>query len=223
MNNLDELIREHIYNLSSGDINLTKAFLVIFFLLLFLGAYLFYLGLSEKDLIIIFMGITILVNFPFLMMSQWKKINFNVNEVDIKQEYNISLEEKDKTLELLYNGNKETSKYIKKEYIKDKFKVVFTKDNEEHYYVYFDDKAEDKKSIKIEEIQQFFKNNVNYSYYESLEQFRLKDLSQKDNKSSKEANIEDLEKKLNESKNNTKQLEKELDELKKRKELIKNE
>lgn len=216
MNNLDGLIREHIYNLSSGDINLTKAFLVIFFLLLFLGAYLFYLGLSEKDLIIIFMGITILVNFPILMVSQWKKINFNVNDVDIKQEYNISLEEKDKTLELLYNENKESSKYIKKEYIKDKFKVVFTKDNEERYYVYLDDKIEDKKSITIEEIQQFFKNNVNYSYYESLEKFRLKDLTQKDNKSSKEANVEQLEKKLNELKNNTEQLEKELDEFKKK-------
>ena len=216
MNNLDSLIREHIYNLSTADINITKIYLVLFFLLLFLGAYLFYLGLSEKDLIIIFMGITILVNFPILMMSQWKKINFNVNDVDIKQEYNISLEEKDKTLELLYNENKETSKYIKKEYIKDKFKVVFTKDNEEHYYVYFDDKTEDKKSIKIEEIQQFFKNNVNYSYYESLEKFRLKDLTQKDNKSSKEANVEQLEKKLNELKNNTEQLEKELDEFKKK-------
>ena len=216
MNNLDSLIREHIYNLSTADINITKIYLVLFFLLLFLGAYLFYLGLSEKDLIIIFMGITILVNFPILMMSQWKKINFNVNDVDIKQEYKISLEEKDKTLELLYNENKETSKYIKKEYIKDKFKVVFTKDNEEHYYVYFDDKTEDKKSIKIEEIQQFFKNNVNYSYYESLEKFRLKDLTQKDNKSSKEANVEQLEKKLNELKNNTEQLEKELDEFKKK-------
>lgn len=216
MNSLDSLIREHIYNLSSGDINITKIYLVLFFLLWFVGAYLFYLGFREKDLIIIFMGITILVNFPILMMSQWKKINFNVNDVDIKQEYNISLEEKDKTLELLYNGNKESSKYIKKEYIKDNFKVVFTKDNEEHYYVYFDDRPEDKKSIKIEEIQQFFKNNVNYSYYESLEKFRLKDLTEKDNKSSKEANVEQLEKKLNELKNNTEQLEKELNEFKKK-------
>ena len=216
MNSLDSLIREHIYNLSSGDINITKIYLVLFFLLWFVGAYLFYLGFREKDWIIIFMGITILINFPISMVYQWKKINFNVNDVDIKQEYNITLEEKDKTIELLYNKNKESSKYIKKEYIKDKFKIVFSKDKEEHYFVYFDDKVKNKKSISIEEIQQFFKNNVDYSYYESLEKFRLKDLSQKDNKSSKEANIEDLEKKLNESKNNTEQLEKELNELKKK-------
>ena len=216
MNSLDSLIREHIYNLSTADINITKTYLVLFFLLWFVGAYLFYLGFREKDWIIIFMGITILVNFPILMMYQWKKINFNVNDVDIKQEYNITLEEKDKTIELLYNENKESSKYIKKEYIKDKFKIVFSKDKEEHYFVYFDDKVKNKKSISIEEIQQFFKNNVDYSYYESLEKFRLKDLSQKDNKSSKKANIEDLEKKSNESKNNTEQLQKQLDELKKK-------
>jgi hypothetical protein len=216
MNSLDSLIREHIYNLSSGDINITKIYLVLFFLLWFVGAYLFYLGFREKDWIIIFMGITILINFPISMVYQWEKINFNVNDVDIKQEYNITLEEKDKTIELLYNENKESSKYIKKEYIKDKFKIVFSKDKEEHYFVYFDDKVKDKKSISIEEIQQFFKNNVDYSYYESLEKFRLKDLTQKDNKSSKEVDIEELEKKLNESKNNTEQLEKELNELKKK-------
>ena len=216
MNSLDSLIREHIYNLSSGDINITKIYLVLFFLLWFVGAYLFYLGFREKDWIIIFMGITILINFPISMMYQWKKINFNVNDVNMKQEYNITLEEKDKTIELLYNENKESSKYIKKEYIKDKFKVVFSKDKEEHYFVYFDDKVKNKKSISIEEIQQFFKNNVDYSYYESLEKFRLKDLTQKDNKSSKEVDIEELEKKLNESKNNTEQLEKELNELKKK-------
>lgn len=215
MNSLDSLIREHIYNLSSEDINITKIYLVLFFLLWFVGAYLFYLGFREEDWIIIFMGISILVNFPISMVYQWKKINFNINDVNMKQEYNITLEEKDKTIELLYNENKESSKYIKKEYIKDKFRVVFTKDNEEHYYVYFDDKIKDKKTITIEEIQQFFKNNIDYSYYESLEKFRLKDLTQKDNKSSKGTDIEELEKKLNESKNNTEQLQKELDELKK--------
>ena len=176
MNNFDELIRTHIYNLSTAYITDTKIVCEI---------------------------------------NIWNKISFNVNTVDIKQEYNITLEEKDKTIELLYNENKESSKYIKKEYIKDKFKIVFSKDKEEHYYVYFDDKIKDKKSITIEEIQQFFKDNVDYAYYESLEKFRLEDLTQKDNKSSKEANIEDLEKKLNESKNNTEQLQKELDELKK--------
>ena len=236
MNSLDSLIREHIYNLSSGDINITKIYLVLFFLLWFVGAYLFYLGFREKDWIIIFMGITILINFPISMVYQWKKINFNVNDVDIKQEYNITLEEKDKTIELLYNENKESSKYIKQNYIKDKFKIVFSKDKEEHYYVYFDEKVKDKKAITIEEIQQFFRTNVDYSYYESLEKFKLKDITEKEdkkhyteNKSYEEDNIEQLEKKLNElkekkkvsnkkeiKKNNVEQLQKQLDELKKK-------
>lgn len=217
MNNLDELIREHIYNISSGDINDTKIVFILIGLLCFLGVVFLVLGFRIRDFRLVIIAIPMLILFPIYEINIWNKINFNVNAVDIKQEYNITLEEKDKTIELLYNENKESSKYIKNEYIKDKFKIVFSKDKEEHYYVYFDDKIKDKKSISIEEIQQFFKNNVDYSYYESLENFRLKDLAQKDNKSSKEANVEQLEKKLNELKNNTEQLQKELDELKKEK------
>ena len=217
MNNLDELIREHIYNISSGDINDTKIVFILIGLLCFLGVVFLVLGFRIRDFRLVIIAIPMLILFPIYEINIWNKINFNVNAVDIKQEYNITLEEKDKTIELLYNENKESSKYIKNEYIKDKFKIVFSKDKEEHYYVYFDDKIKDKKSISIEEIQQFFKNNVDYSYYESLENFRLKDLVQKDNKSSKEANVEQLEKKLNELKNNTEQLQKELDELKKEK------
>ena len=216
MNNLDNLIRENINNLSSGEINNTKILLVLIGILCFLAVVLLVLGFRFRDFSLVLIGIMMLILFPFCEIDIWHKINFNVKDVDVKQEYNITLEEKDKTIELLYNENKESSKYIKQNYIKDKFKIVFSKDKEEHYYVYFDDKIKDKKSITIEEIQQFFKNNVDYAYYESLEKFRLEDLTQKDNKSSKEANIEDLEKKLNESKNNTEQLQKQLDELKKK-------
>ena len=212
MNNFDELIRTHIYNLSTAYITDTKIVFVLIGLLCFLGVVFLVLGFRIRDFRLVIIAIPMLILFPICEINIWNKISFNVNTVDIKQEYNITLEEKDKTIELLYNENKESSKYIKEEYIKDKFKIVFSKDKEEHYYVYFDDKIKD---ITIEEIKQFFKDNVDYAYYESLEKFRLEDLTQKDNKSSKEANIEDLEKKLNESKNNTEQLQKELDELKK--------
>lgn len=237
MNSLDSLIREHMYNLSTTDINITKIYLVLFFLLWFVGAYLFYLGFRKKDWIIIFMGITILINFPISMMYQWKKINFNVNNVNMKQEYNITLEEKDKTIELLYNENKESSKYIKKEYIKDKFKVVFTKDNEENYYIYFDEKADEKKTTSFKEIQQFVKSQVDYEYYEALDNFKIKDLSKNKNKHKEETDnnetdkttVDELQKKLDELKKkentkkevsdketNTEQLQKQLDELKKK-------
>ena len=183
MNNFDELIRTHIYNLSTAYITDTKIVFVLIGLLCFLGVVFLVLGFRIRDFRLVIIAIPMLILFPICEINIWNKISFNVNTVDIKQEYNITLEEKDKTIELLYNENKESSKYIKKEYIKDKFKIVFSKDKEEHYYVYFDDKIKDKKSITIEEIQQFFKDNVDYAYYESLEKFRLEDLTQKDNKS----------------------------------------
>ena len=200
MNSLDSLIREHMYNLSTVDITDTKIVFVLIGLLCFLGVVFLVLGFRIRDFRLVIIAIPMLILFPICEINIWNKISFNVNAVDIKQEYNITLEEKDKTIELLYNENKESSKYIKNEYIKDKFKIVFSKDKEEHYYVYFDDKIKDKKSITIEEIQQFFKDNVDYSYYESLEKFRLKDLTQKDNKSSKEVDIEQLQKELDELK-----------------------
>ena len=228
MNSLDSLIREHINYISSQKISNDKIFLIIGVVLFFVSIFLFFLGNYLKDEAMLIIATIVFVFSPFIVLGLWYTINFNIKDVNMKQEYNITLEEKDKTIELLYNENKESSKYIKRKYIKDKFKIVFSKDKENHYYIYFDDKIKDKKSIAIEEIQQFFKDNVDYSYYESLEKFRLEDLTQKDNKSSKEANIEQLEKKLNElkekkkvskkeiKKSNVEQLQKELDELQKK-------
>ena len=236
MNNLDNLIRENINNLSSGEINNTKILLVLIGILCFLAVVLLVLGFRFRDFSLVLIGIMMLILFPFCEIDIWHKINFNVKDVDVKQEYNITLEEKDKTIELLYNENKESSKYIKQNYIKDKFKIVFSKDKEEHYYVYFDEKVKDKKAITIEEIQQFFRTNVDYSYYDSLEKFKLKDITEKEdkkhyteNKSYEEDNIEQLEKKLNElkekkkvsnkkeiKKNNVEQLQKELNEIQKK-------
>ena len=148
MNNLDELIREHIYNISSGDINDTKIVFILIGLLCFLGVVFLVLGFRIRDFRLVIIAIPMLILFPIYEINIWNKINFNVNAVDIKQEYNITLEEKDKTIELLYNENKESSKYIKNEYIKDKFKIVFSKDKEEHYYVYFDDKIKNLYRLK---------------------------------------------------------------------------
>ena len=236
MNNLDNLIRENINNLSSATINNAKILLIFIGVLFLLALVLLVFGFRCGDLGSVLIGIMMVFLFPFLGMDTWNKMNFNVKDVDIKREYNVALEENDKTIELLYSENKESSKYIKQNYIKDRFKIVFLKDKEEHYYVYFDEKVKDKKAITIEEIQQFFRTNVDYSYYESLEKFKLKDITEKEdkkhyteNKSYEEDNIEQLEKKLNElkekkkvsnkkeiKKNNVEQLQKQLDELKKK-------
>lgn len=236
MNSLDNLIRENINNLSSATINNDKILLIFIGVLCLLALVLLIFGFRCGDFSSVLIGIMMLFLFPFLGMDTWNEMNFNVKDVDIKREYNVALEENDKTIELLYSENKESSKYIKQNYIKDKFKIVFSKDKEEHYYVYFDEKVKDKKAITIEEIQQFFRTNVDYSYYESLEKFKLKDITEKEdkkhyteNKSYEEDNIEQLEKKLNElkekkkvsnkkeiKKNNVEQLQKQLDELKKK-------
>ena len=207
MNNLETLVREYAdANIENTSSQILMAVACIFLVMGVITPV--FLGGENKT-----RGILGCI-FVFFLLSAGYCLAFllkSEKSIDLKKEYNISLEEKQSKLELSYN-----SKYNSHSYVKNKFKVVFTNDKEEHYFVYFDDKAKDKKSILIEEIQQFFKDNVDYSYYESLEKFRLEDLTQKDNKSSKEANIEDLEKKLNESKNNTEQLQKQLDELKKK-------
>ena len=122
-------------------------------------------------------------------------------------------------------------------YIIDKFKVVFTKDNEENYYAYFDEKADEKKTTSFKENQQFIKGQVDYEYYESLDNFKIKDLSKNKNKHKEETvnnetdktTVDELQKKLDELKkkentkkevsdkeNSTEQLQKELNELKKK-------
>ena len=156
----------------------------------------------------------------------------SAKSIDLKKEYNITLEEKQNKIELNYNKKSDSNAIIK-----DKFKVVFTKDNEENYYVYFDEKADEKKTTSFKEIQQFVKGQVDYEYYESLENFRLKDLSKNKRKQKEETikdetdktTVDELQKKLDELKKkentkkevsdketNTEQLQKQLDELKKK-------
>ena len=124
--------------------------------------------------------------------------------IDLKREYNISLEEKQNKIELAYN--KKADSYAN---IKDKFKVVFTKDNEENYYVYFDEKADEKKATSFKEIKQFVKSNVDYEYYEALENFKLKDLAKNKNKQKEETIKNETDK------TTIDELQKQLDELKK--------
>ena len=191
MNSLETLVREYAdANIENTSSQILMAVACIF---LIMGVITFvFLGGENK-----IRGILGCI-FIFFLLSSGYCLAFLLKSekpIDLKKEYNISLEEKQSKLELSYN-----SKYNSHSYVKNKFKIVFSKDKENHYYIYFDDKAKDKKAITIEEIQQFFKDNVDYSYYESLEKFRLKDLTQKDNKSSKEVDIEQLQKELDELK-----------------------
>ena len=176
-------------------------------------------------------GCIFLIFMGFLVFGSYYHF-FYSKSIDLKKEYNVVLEEKQNKLELSYNKKEDAFANAR-----NKFKVVFTKDNEEDYYVYLDEKADEKKSTSFKEIQQFVKGQVDYEYYESLENFRLKDLSKNKNKQKEEAiknetdkaTIDELQKKLDELKKkentkkevsdketNTEQLQKQLDELKKK-------
>lgn len=177
------------------------------------------------------LGCIFLIFMGFLIFGSYYHF-FYSKSIDLKKEYNVALEEKQNKLELTYNKKEDAFANAR-----NKFKVVFTKDNEENYYVYFDEKADEKKTTSFKEIQQFVKGQVDYEYYEALDNFKIKDLSKSKNKHKEETTnnetdkttIDELQKKLDELKkkentkkeasdkeNNTEQLQKQLDELKKK-------
>lgn len=223
MNNLEILVREYAY------INTTVLGIFLSALVGF-GAALVATTFSDDKDCSLFAGLfaffVVSMGFYFVFFGKTEKA------IDLKKEYNVTLEEKQSKLELSYNRKNSFSGDVK-----NKFKVVFTKDNEENYYVYLDEKADEKKTTTFKEIQQFVKGQVDYEYYEALDNFKIKDLSKNKNKHKEEtvnnetdkATIDELQKKLDELKKkentkkevseketNTEQLQKELNELKKK-------
>ena len=177
------------------------------------------------------LGCIFLIFMGFLIFGSYYHF-FYSKSIDLKKEYNVALEEKQNKLELTYNKKEDAFANAR-----NKFKVVFTKDNEENYYVYLDEKADEKKTTSFKEIQQFVKGQVDYEYYEAIDNFKIKDLSKNKNKHKEETDnnktdkttVDELQKKLDElkKKENTKkevsdeqktteQLQKELNELKKK-------
>ena len=222
MNNLEILVREYAY------INTTVLGIFLSALVGF-GAALVATTFSDDKDCSLFAGLfaffVVSMGFYFVFFGKTEKA------IDLKKEYNVTLEEKQSKLELSYNRKNSFSGDVK-----NKFKVVFTKDNEENYYVYFDEKADEKKTTSFKEIQQFVKSQVDYEYYEALDNFKIKDLSKNKRKQKEETikdetdktTVDELQKKLDElkKKENTKkevsdeqktieQLQKELNELKK--------
>ena len=177
------------------------------------------------------LGCIFLIFMGFLIFGSYYHF-FYSKSIDLKKEYNVALEEKQNKLELTYNKKEDAFANAR-----NKFKVVFTKDNEENYYVYLDEKADEKKTTSFKEIQQFVKGQVDYEYYEAIDNFKIKDLSKNKNKHKEETvnnetdktTVDELQKKLDELKkkentkkevsdkeNSTEQLQKELNELKKK-------
>ena len=224
MNSLETLVREYaIFNdtfpaiVMSGLIGLGVMIVL---------ALLFNVDDNWSGSFALFVFVLISVGCYFIFFGKSEK------SIDLKKEYNITLEEKQNKIELAYNRKDNSYAAIKNE-----FKVVFTKDNEENYYVYFDEKADEKKTTSFKEIQQFVKGQVDYEYYEALDNFKIKDLSKNkrkqkeeiDNNETDKTTVDELQKKLDELKKkentkkevsdketNTEQLQKELNELKKK-------
>lgn len=224
MNSLETLVREYAY------VNNTPLELLLSATVGFVAAIVFIAVFKNQDCCLAFVGVSayiiVSVGCYFIFFSKTEK------SIDLKKEYNVILEEKQSKLELSYNRKDSSSADVK-----NKFKVVFTKDNEENYYIYFDEKVDEKKTTSFKEIQQFVKGQVDYEYYEALDNFKIKDLSKNKNKHKEEtdnnetdkATVDELQKKLDELKKkentkkevseketNTEQLQKELNELKKK-------
>ena len=222
MNSLETLVREYAY------VNNTPLELLLSATVGFVAAIVFITVFKNKDCCLAFVGVSayiiVSVGCYFMFFGKSEK------SIDLKKEYNVILEEKQSKLELSYNRKDSSSADVK-----NKFKVVFTKDNEENYYAYFDEKVDEKKSTSFKEIQQFAKGQVDYEYYEALDNFKIKDLSKNKHKEDTVNNetdkttIDELQKKLDELKKkentkkevsdketNTEQLQKELNELKKK-------
>lgn len=225
MNNLETLVREYANVYIESPITAVLTCVVFTALIMSIIIPVFDSG---KEAVFGFMLIFILISgglyFTFFGKS--------AKSIDLKKEYNITLEEKQNKIELNYNKKSDSNAIIK-----DKFKVVFTKDNEENYYVYLDEKADEKKTTSFKEIQQFVKGQVDYEYYEALDNFKIKDLSKNKRKQKEDTvnnetdktTVDELQKKLDELKKkentkkevsdketNTEQLQKELNELKKK-------
>lgn len=223
MNSLETLVREYAY------INTTVFGIFLSVLVGFGAALVLTTFFEDEDCclpVVLLAFIVVSAIFYFIFFGKTEK------SIDLKKEYNVILEEKQSKLELSYNRKDSSSADVK-----NKFKVVFTKDNEENYYVYFDEKADEKKTTSFKEIQQFVKGQVDYEYYEALDNFKIKDLSKNKNKHKEETvnnetdktTVDELQKKLDELKkkentkkevsdkeNSTEQLQKELNELKKK-------
>ena len=223
MNNIETLVKEYVNVYAENPISAVLTCIVFTALIMaIITSFIIPAFDSGKEAIFCFILVFILISggLYFAFFGRTGK------SIDLKKEYNISLEEKQNKIELAYN--KKGDSYAN---IKDKFKVVFTKDNEENYYVYLDEKADEKKTTSFKEIQQFVKGQVDYEYYEALDNFKIKDLSKNKRKQKEETDkttVDELQKKLDElkKKENTKkevsdeqktieQLQKELDELKK--------
>ena len=225
MNNLETLVREYANVYIESPITAVLTCVVFTALIMSIIIPVFDSG---KEAVFGFMLIFILISgglyFTFFGKS--------AKSIDLKKKYNITLEEKQNKIELNYNKKSDSNAIIK-----DKFKVVFTKDNEENYYVYLDEKADEKKTTSFKEIQQFVKGQVDYEYYEALDNFKIKDLSKNKRKQKEDTvnnetdktTVDELQKKLDELKKkentkkevsdketNTEQLQKELNELKKK-------
>lgn len=218
MNSLETLVREYAY---TGHGN--RETMIICIVVVALLTLLFAIN-SDGWLIVFLWLISGVLFFVFFSKSE--------QSIDLKKEYNAILEEKQNKIELIYYRKDKAS-----ENARNKFKVVFTKDNEENYYIYFDEKADEKKTTSFKEIQQFVKNQVDYEYYEALDNFKIKDLSKSKRKQKEESvdnetdktTVDELQKQLDELKKkentkkevseketNTEQLQRELNELKKK-------
>ena len=125
-----------------------------------------------------------------VFMSICLMLFYNDNKVNIKgpvdfnSKYNITTEEKDNIIELNYNKK---PIFVEDTSMWNYFKINIKKTTNERYYVYFNEKTEDKQEITEEDVKGTIENirkSENYETDEKTEKINLHELQQKDNKDS---------------------------------------
>lgn len=152
MNNLQKLITEYAID---SNVVLDKAMLslIVFMFILIVLLLVF----PPVGVVLVLCSLFLFIFSPMFKTSDYSKKTNKL--IDLKEDYNIEMKEKDELIELDFNKKKKPNGILKDNF-KDNFKAYLEKTNEEKYYIYFDENKKDKKEVSLNEIKETF-NNVN--------------------------------------------------------------
>ena len=148
MNNLQKLITEYAID---SNVVLDKAMLslIVFMFILIVLLLVF----PPVGVVLVLCSLFLFIFSPMFKTSDYSKKTNKL--IDLKEDYNIEMKEKDELIELDFNKKKKPNGILKDDF-KDNFKVFLEKTNEGKYYVYFDENKKDKKEVSLNEIKETF-------------------------------------------------------------------
>ena len=150
MNNLQKLITEYAID---SNVVLDKAMLslIVFMFILIVLLLVF----PPVGVVLVLCSLFLFIFSPMFKTSDYSKKTNKL--IDLKEDYNIEMKEKDDKIEIDFRKKEKNSGFFKDNF-KDNFKAILEKTNEEKYYVYFNENKKDKKEVSLNEIKETFGN-----------------------------------------------------------------